>query len=592
MKPTSFFLLAACIAAASVLPVRAADLPPGISAQPLQPLSKGDGKTLFAELGADATGLAVVNKMDVNHPMNYLYHSGMTCGGVAVADFDGDGQPDIFFGGSNGPHKLYRQTGKLKFEDITDKSGIVKDAIGWSCGVAVGDVNGDGRPDIYISNYERANQLFLNMGKGPKGEAVVFKEVEKAGGLDAVDCSHSAAFADYDGDGRLDMYLLTNRIEDPAGTPTEMPIDKHPDGSVTLKPGAEKFYQVWRYDYDNWGTEAAGTPDHLYHNEGNGPDGAPIFKDVSLQAGIIGRGDGLSVTWWDYNGDDRPDIYVANDFGQSDKLYRNNGDGTFTDVAAEAFPHCPWFAMGADFGDVNNDLLPDMLVADMSSTSQYKSKTTMGIMGGSDLKRAYRSAPMQIMQNALYINTGTGRFLEGARLFKTSSTDWTWAVKFADFDCDGWQDIYFTNGISRHMNNSDKKITVEMLAGKHMFDFFKEGDMRKEEHRAYRNTHHDKFEEVSKDWGLNHVGVAYGAAYADLDRDGDLDIVVVNLEEPNSVYRNDAQEGHRLLVKCIGTKGNSQGLGLHDIWMTYDFDAVHGTGATSRLYLYADGHVE
>jgi hypothetical protein len=541
--------------------INLAELPQGIVAKPLSPASKATGDTLFAELGPDKTGIDMLNKMDVNHPMNFLYHSGMTCGGVIIEDFDGDGKPDVFFSGAIQKNRLFRQVGDLKFQDITATAGPISGGEGWSTGAAAGDVNGDGRIDIYLCHYMRPNQLFLNMGPGPKGESVVFKEVALPAGLDAIDCSHSAAFADYDGDGRLDMYLLTNRIEDPNGTPKEMPIDKHADGTVTIKPEAEKYYAVWRYDYDNWGTEAMGTPDRLYRNEGNGPDGIPRFKDVSKAAGIAGRGDGLSVTWWDFDSDGRQDIYIGNDFIAGDKLYRNNGDGTFTDVIADAIPHTPWFSMGADSGDINNDLLPDMLVADMSATSHYKSKTTMGVMGGIDLKRSYNAKPPQYMQNSLYLNTGTGRFREAARLFGVSSTDWTWAVKFADFDNDGWLDLYFTNGISRHMNDSDKTITIDMLRGRHMFDFFKEGEMRSEKHRAYRNTQHDKFEEVSDEWGLGHMGVAYGAAYSDLDRDGDLDMIVVNLEEPNFVYRNDSKSGHRVLFKLVGAKSNVQGLG-------------------------------
>ena len=287
----------------------------------------------------------------------------------------------------------------------------------------------------------------------------------------------------------------------------------------------------------------------------------PKFTDVTAKAGIAGRGDGLAAVWWDYDLDGRLDLYVANDFILGDRLYHNNGDGTFTDKLADSVPHTPWFSMGADIGDVNNDLLPDLLVADMSATSHYKSKTTMGVMGGVDLKRTWFDSPPQYMRNTLYINTGTDRFQEGARLFGVSSTDWTWSVKFADFDLDGWQDLYFNNGISRHMNDSDITITQDMLIGKHMFDHFKNGQMRKEQHRAYRNTAHEKFEEKSKEWGLDHMGVSYGCAYADLDRDGDLDMVEVNLEEPNCIYRNDAQEGRRLAIQLNGEKSNGQGLG-------------------------------
>ncbi len=538
----------------------AADLPAGVSAEPFRPRSVAaspDGPR-FTRLLPDATGLTDVNKLDIAHPMNYLYHSGMTCGGVAVADFDGDGLPDVFFAGTTGKNHLYRQEAGLHFKDITGGSTGLDGGDHWTAGAAAGDVDGDGDIDLYLCNYMTPNQLFLNMGKGPDG-TVQFREVGTAAGLGAVDCSHSAAFGDYDGDGRLDLYLLTNRIEDPNGTPKEMPADKEP--TIRLKPGAEKYYDLWRFDYENWGTEPVGTPDRLYHNDGPGPDGVPRFSDVTAKAGIQGRGDGLSVTWWDYDRDGKVDIYVGNDFISTDRLYQNNGDGTFANTLPSAAPHTPWFSMGADIGDLNNDLWPDLLVADMSATSHFKSKTTMGVMGGIDLKRAVNSTPAQYMRNTLLLNTGLGRFQEAAYLFKLSSTDWTWAVKFADFDLDGWQDVFFSNGISRHMNDSDHKVTPDSLVGKHMFDFFKEGEMRKEQNRAYKNTGHDKFDDVSQAWGLDHVGVTYGVAYADLDRDGDLDMINVNLEEPNFIFRNDTKEGNSIAIALRGTKASSHGLG-------------------------------
>ena len=536
---------------------------------PLQAASRGAGGKLFTTLLPAQTGLNAVNKLEVEHPQNFMYHSGVTTGGVAIADFDGDGKPDIFFAGSTSPNRLYRQTGDLKFEDISASAGPIDGGENWGTGAVVGDVNGDGRLDVYVCNYMRPNELYLNMGPGPKGEPVVFKEVAAPAGLDATDFSQSAAFLDYDGDGRMDMYLLTNRIEDPNGTPTEMPIIKRPDGSMVfdanglpiIKPEVEKYYAVYRYDFDTWGTESIGTPDRLYHNEGNGPDGVPRFKDVTKAAGISGRGDGLSVTVWDFNGDGRPDIYVGNDFIATDKLYRNNGDGTFTDVATEMISHTSWFSMGADFGDLDNDLLPDLMVGDMSVTSHYKAATTEGVLVGSELKRAANGKPPQHMQNALLMNTGEGHFREGARLFGVSSTDWTWAVKFGDFDNDGWLDIYCTNGISRHMNDADKLVTLDMLHGKHMFEFFKEGPMRVEMNRAFRNLHEAKFEDVSAAWGLDHVGATYGAAYADLDRDGDLDLVTVNLEEQNFICRNDSQSGQRVLIKLVGNGANQFAFG-------------------------------
>ncbi len=580
MKPT--FILSATIA--FIASAHAADLPEGVKAEPLAARSNGGGKTLFTQLAPEATGITVINKMNVDHPMSYLYHSGMTTGGVVTADFDGDGKPDVFFAGTTGPNKLYRNLGGLKFEDTTMKSTGLDGGDAWTAGASAADVDGDGDLDLYLCNYMKGNQLFINDGKG------VFTELKGAGGLDAIDCSHSAYFADADGDGDLDMYLLTNRIEDPKGTPSQLPVDKFKDGSVSIKPGYEQYYQVWRFDYENWGSEAIGTDDHFYRNDSK--DGAIKFTDITKASGISGRGDGLGAVWTDYNGDGKLDLYVANDFIGADRLYQSNGDCTFTDVLASAVPHTPWFSMGIDAGDVNNDLLPDILIADMSATSHFKSKTTMGIMGGIDLKRSYFASPPQYMVNTLLLNTGTGRFLEGSKLYGVRSSDWTWTVKFADFDLDGWQDVYFTNGISRHMNDSDLTITQEQLVGRHMFEYFKSGEMRKEMNRSYRNTGKNKFDETSEAWGLNHIGVTYGAASADLDGDGDLDIVEVNLEEPNFVLRNDAQEGNRLVLKLNGVKSNSHAIGAKVIvktasgsqmrqlspqsgYMTYNEDIVH-----------------
>jgi hypothetical protein len=518
-------------------------------------------RTMFTGLDPAQTGVDMVNKMNVDHPLSYLYHSGMTCGGVVIDDLNGDGKPDLVFGGGIASSRIYVQSGELTFTDATKSSGLASGggAEEWVAGVAAGDANGDGKTDLYICRYMQPNQLWLN-ATGANG-ALKFTLAPDDCGLSAIDCSHSAAFADYDGDGDLDLYLLTNRIEDPKGTRYDIKelTESNGNSAPNIKKGLEKYYSMWRYDYDNWGVEATGTEDILYRNDS--ADGVVKFTNVTKEAGIEGRGDGLSVTWWDYNRDGWPDIYVGNDFIGADRLYKNNGNGTFSDVIADAAPHTPWFSMGCDQGDLNNDLLPDILIADMSAASHFKSKTTMGVMGGFDAKRAYYAKPQQQMQNTLLIGTGTGRFSEGARLYGVSSTDWTWSVKIADFDNDGWQDVYFTNGISRHMNDSDITVTRDMLIGKHMFEFWKKGEMRSEMNRAFRNTGKAKLEEVSQDWGLDHTGVSYGAAYADLDRDGDLDLVTVNLEEPNSIWRNDSSGKHWLAIELKGAAGNPRALG-------------------------------
>lgn len=559
MKIRNFSLLTLSLTA-SIAGGKTTSTPLAKSSTPATPQS-----ALFTQLSAEQTGITHINHMDVDHPMSYLFHSGMTCGGVAVADFDNDGKPDIFFAGATAANRLYRQTGDLKFQDITASThpGLANPEQ-WSIGATAADVNGDGLMDLYVTYYMQPNQLFLNTGPGKSGEPVTFRECAAEAGLAIVDCSHTAAFADYDGDGLLDLYLLTNRIEDPAGKLADLPIV---EGSLTgtslpqILPEKARYYTTWRFDSKNWGVEATGSPDYLFRQTGVAPDGTPQFEDTTDKAGIEGWGDGLSVLWWDPDADGDPDLYVGNDFIMPDKWYENNGDGTFSNVLQERVPHTPWFSMGSDFGDANGDGELDLLVADMSATSHFKSKTTMGIMGGISLKRSFYDKPPQLMRNALYLSTGTDRYEEGAYSYKVSSTDWTWAIKFADYDLDGWQDVYFTNGISRHMNDSDLNITQDMLVGKFMFDLFKDGEMRKELNRAYQNAHGHKFTEVSEDWGLGHMGVTYASALADLDGDGDPDLISINLEEPDIIYRNDSQNPNRIAITLRGQGGNTGATG-------------------------------
>ncbi|HZJ17288.1 MAG TPA: VCBS repeat-containing protein, partial [Chthoniobacteraceae bacterium] len=400
-------------------------------------------------------------------------------------------------------------------------------------------------------------------------------------GLDIVDASHSAYFADYDHDGRLDVYLLTNRYDDPGGFNPIMPLT-NTDRGPELKSGADKYYAIWRLDENNWGTEPAGTPDRLLHNDGPDANGQIRFSDVSAKAGVAGRGDGLSATWFDYDNDGWLDLWVANDFLTEDRLYHNNGNGTFTETLAEVVPHTCWFSMGADFADFNNDGWFDFFLADMSATTHFKAKTTGG-MTVTEFRRASLSQPPQVSHNCLFLNTGAGRFLEIAQALGVASTDWSWSVKCADFDNDGWPDIYVNNGVVRMMNDADLHVPQEMLVGKRLWDFYKQGEIRKEQHRAFRNSGKLQFTDTSKEWGLDHTGVSYGCAYADLDRDGDLDLVEVNLEENVAVYRNDSASGHRVLFAFEGTRSNRFGIGVRVTLRT-------STGEQTRLLSPCTGY--
>ncbi|MEM7454363.1 MAG: VCBS repeat-containing protein [Planctomycetota bacterium] len=516
----------------------------------------------FSRLNTQETGIDFVSQLLPDHPFAYLYHSGMTCSGIATGDLDGDGRPDLVLANGPGLNAVYLQSDQdFKFVDITNQAGDGLDGgDNWAAGVALADVDNDGDLDIYVCNYEAPNQLFIN--SGPSVDCpVCFVESAAAADVAVVDASHQAAFCDYDNDGDLDFYLLTNRVEDPRGTLTDLPVEFKRPGVPSLLPGFERYHEIWVVDADNWGVEPMGRTDYLFRNDGVDDEGGVKFTDVSSTAGISGRGDGLSCTWWDADLDGDSDLYVCNDFISTDRFYMNNGDGTFTNRVAESMPHTTWFSMGSDFGDLDNDGDFDFMVADMSATSHYKSKVTMGIMGGLNLQRANESNPPQYMRNALYVNEGTGIFREAAYMAGLSSSDWTWSVKMNDYDADGMLDVYLTNGVPREMNHSDITITRDMLAGRHMWEFFKDGEMRREQNMAYRNKGELKFEDVSADWGLDHLGASYGAVCADFDLDGDLDLAVMNLEENVSIYRNDGNSGSQVTVRLRGTASNRLGVG-------------------------------
>ena len=253
-------------------------------------------------------------------------------------------------------------------------------------------------------------------------------------------------------------------------------------------------------------------------------------------------------------------MYVANDFDDPDHLYRNNRDGTFTDVITEACPHTSWFSMGADFGDLNRDGRFDLLVADMSSTTHYGQKTTMGAMNAEKLAKV-AGPPPQLMKNALFIGSGTDRFYETAELAGLADTDWSWSVEIEDFDNDGFEDVFITNGMVRSINNSDLAIDTGELIGRTEWDIYRDSPERPERNAAFRNLGDLRFEGVGPSWNLDDVSMSFAAARGDLDRDGDIDLVIMNVNKPVAVYRNDAAIGSYLAVSLRGRASNRFGLG-------------------------------
>lgn len=536
-----------------------ANLSEGIVATPLAAKSKsvGDSQpTLFSRLPPDQTGVDFINPIDTSHSLKFLYSSSMACGGVAIADVNADGRADIYLTSGPKANRLYLQTSDWKFTDATEKAGVDGGAA-WGVGAAIVDVDGDGDLDIYVCNYRTPNQLYINDGKG------AFTERAKEFDVDINDSSHTPAFCDYDHDGDLDLYLLTNRMYRREGEPrlmdafvtdSEGKFIRDADGRPRVRDGFKDYYDAVQAGENSYNLDVVGRPDYFLRNDGG------KFTDITIDAGISGRGHGLSAIWWDYDQDGWTDLYVGNDFDEPDQFYRNRGDGTFDEVIKQTVNHTSWFSMGADFGDLNNDGYEDFLIADMAGTSHYKQKTAMGSMGDKYWFMQHADPP-QLMRNMLYLGTGSPRFMEAANLAGLAQSDWTWAVKLCDLDNDGRLDVYITNGMTRNFNEKDDPIALQKRPGATQWDRYEHLPPMKERNLAYRNLGDLKFQDVAKQWGLDQLGVSFGAAQADLDRDGDLDFVVANIDEPVSLLRNDSDAGHRVLVKLVGARGNTQGIG-------------------------------
>ena len=377
----------------------------------------------------------------------YIFATPM--GGVATGDFNGDSLPDIYLTRPSGGNRLYKNLGGFKFLDITESANVDDKSI-WGTGAGFIDIDGDSDLDIYACGYMTPNKIFINNGDE------TFTEKSKTIGLNHIAASMNLNFADIDGDTDLDAYLVTTTKLPPEGTKFGVNFVKQEDGSE--KPVIpNEIAEYWQFIYlpnKKVHKTEAGQADRLFLNE-NGK-----FKDVTARSGIEGNYFTLSATWWDYDSDGDPDIYVSNDYTGPDMLYNNDGNGFFKNIIHSSIPHTPWFSMGSDSGDVNNDGMIDLFATDMAATSHYREKVMMGNMNdmGWFLEHAN---PRQYMRNALYINTGTNKMLESAYLSGIASTDWSWSPRLEDFDCDGLIDLFVTNGVIRDSMNSDISIMAE-----------------------------------------------------------------------------------------------------------------------------------
>lgn len=557
-KPSSVLsaILCCLIAYSAVAELAETSTRSDLRSQDLQERSERES-AMFTHLRPEETGISFQISIDAEHERRRLYEIAFAGAGIAVADYDADGRPDVFMSRHDGPDALYRQVGDLEFIDTSIAAGL-GDRSEWSSGATFVDVNNDGWMDLYVCYYDSPNALYINNGDG------TFSDDAAAFGLDYQGASVMAAFADYDRDGDLDMYLLTSRLA--ANTEIEKQIEIRreigPGGRSrpAISDGFLEYTDFIERPNGQFVQIATGQRDLLYQNDGG------HFRPVEIHAqrspGL--RDDdnhmGMGVVWWDYDGDQWPDLYIANDLFGPDRLYRNNRDGTFSDNVLTAMPHTPWYSMGVDFADINNDGRFDLMATDMAATSHYEEKVGMGDMA--ELGWFLESAePRQYMRNALYLNSGTDRFMEIAHLAGISSTDWTWSVKLNDFDNDGFNDAFITNGMVRNFMDADTQREIDASKIGDYWEILKDKPEKKDANLAFRNTGDLQFEDVSRDWGVDHHSMSFGAAVADLDRDGDLDLIVNNLNEPASVYRNDSSSGGRVLLQLEGRQSNSSGVG-------------------------------
>ncbi|HYI78659.1 MAG TPA: VCBS repeat-containing protein [Chryseolinea sp.] len=506
---------------------------------------------LFRLVSPEESGVDFINTVEEKDTINiltvqYMYHGGA----VAIGDFNNDGLSDIFFSGNMVSNRLYLNKGQMKFEDVTEQSGV-NGIEKWNSGVALADVNADGWLDIYVcatisdDSIKRANSLFIN--KGINGEKIpTFTEEAKQYGIADTGYSQNAAFFDYDKDGDLDLYVLTNLESD------KIPSSYRPrilDGSALNN-------------------------DHLYRNNGDN-----TFTDVTRAAGILIEGYGLGIGIADINDDDWPDIYIGNDYVSNDILYINNRDGTFTNQIKDRLKHQSLFSMGIDISDVNNDSYLDIVTLDMLPEINLRRKTVSGAGGTyysyiNNLEYGYE---FQYMRNMLHANNGDGTFSEIGQMAGIHQTEWSWSSLFMDVDNDGNRDLMITNGFPKDVTDKDYVMFKrEVGAFNNQRSLIDSIPVLKVPNYAFQNQGDFRFTDKTKEWGMYRPSFSNGAAFADFDNDGDLDYVVNNINDVAFLYENtlygsrkEKSENNFLRIRLVGPSKNRSGLSAK-VTLKYD----------------------
>ncbi len=526
-----------------------------------QPHGESSHERLLVLHSPEETGVTFANQLHESEALNILtfeyFYNGA---GVGVGDINNDNLPDLFFAANMGENRLYLNKGSWQFEDITQPAGVGAPGK-WATGVAMVDINQDGWLDMYVcyagplaDPWKRANELYINQQNG------TFSEQAKEYGLADTGHSTQVTFFDYDQDGDLDMYLLTN-ITDQTGPNVIRP--KRNDGNMV-------------------------NTDRLYRNEGVGGNGHPVFTDVSSSAGITYEGYGLGVAIADINQDNWPDIYVSNDYLSNDLLYINNRDGTgrqpaFDEQASEYLQHQSYSAMGNDVADYNNDGQMDIITLDMLPPDNYRQKL---MIGATNYNRYYSeqraSYHPQFMRNTLQLHQGLNargepHFSEIGQLAGIHATDWSWSALWMDIDNDGWRDLTITNGYPRDITNRDfasykmqefQQASYDATMQRRFMEALESLEGAYLPNVVFQNQGDLTFADRSEDWGFTQPSYSTGAAYADLDGDGDLDYVTNNTNAPAFLYENKANERldhHYLSIQLAGSENNLRGIGTK-VW--------------------------